>query len=190
LSGIASLSVGWWKLQIKVLDHCSSASRFWPCCTDVPAQTSEQIPIEPLAFLKRVTCSTTLVFKVQSTSVWIFGENLVWKWLNGTVLEAGTPAHNVAARCHVDRAVPSSRAHAEVPKHPAVRGPHQWHCSLEVVTLVWRPRPVPRGRCALAGGRTAIPHWPSAPPHIAAAPCPCWSFCMPRQWGGTASTRL
>jgi hypothetical protein len=88
LSGIASLECRVVELQIKVLDHCSSAPRFWPCCTDVPAQTSEQNPIEPSAFLKRITCWTTLVFKVQSTSVWIFGENLVWKWLNETVLES------------------------------------------------------------------------------------------------------
>jgi hypothetical protein len=178
-------SVGWWELQIKVLDHCSSALSFWPCCAEVPAQTSEQNPIEPLAFLKRVTCSTTLVFKVRSTSVWIFGENSVWKGLNETLLNVGAPAHDVVRVSPRRPRRPGLRAHAEAPENPAVWGPRRWHCALEAVTLAWRPRPVPRGRCALADGRTAIPHWPSAPPHVAIVPRPCWSFCRPHRWSGT-----
>jgi hypothetical protein len=71
-----------------------------------------------------------------------------------------------------------------------VQGPRRRHCALEAVTLAWRPRPVPRGRCAVAGGRTAFPHLSSALPHVATAPRPCWSPYRPRRWGGTASTRL
>jgi hypothetical protein len=69
----------------------------------------------------------------------------------------------------VSRGVPGPRAHTEAPENPAVRGPRRRHCALEAVTLAWRPRPVPRGRCALIGGRTAFPHWPSAPTHVATA---------------------
>jgi hypothetical protein len=45
-------SVGWSKLQIKVLDHCSSAPSFWPFCTDVPAQTSEQKPYRAFGIIE------------------------------------------------------------------------------------------------------------------------------------------
>jgi hypothetical protein len=37
-------------------------------------------------------------------------------------LNAGAPAHDVAARRHVGRAIPSLRVHAEAPENPAVRG--------------------------------------------------------------------
>jgi hypothetical protein len=40
------------------------------------------------------------------------------------------------------------------------------------VTRAWKLRTVPRGRGALAGGRTAFPHWLSAPPHAATASAP------------------
>jgi hypothetical protein len=110
------------------------------------------------------------------------------KW-NGSVQPVLSRTTSPARR-RVGRAVPGSCAHVEASENPAVRGPRRHHCALEAVTLAWRPRPVPRSQCTLAGGRTAFPHWPSAPPHITTTPRPWWSSCRPWRWGGTASTRL
>jgi hypothetical protein len=46
---------------------------------------------------------------------------------------------------------------------------------------------VPCGLCALAGGRTAIRHWPPVHRTSPPPPRPCLSPCRPWRWGATAS---
>jgi hypothetical protein len=88
-------------------------------------------------------------------------------------LNVGAPVHDVTPRTRqVGLPYPGL---ARIPRH---RSNHRSEARaattvhLGSVTRAWKLRPVPRGRCALAGGRTAIPHWSSAPPHVTTASAP------------------
>jgi hypothetical protein len=58
------------------------------------------------------------------------------------------------------------------------------------MTRAGRPRPVTRDLHALAGGRTAIRHWPPLRRTSPPPPRPCLSSCRPRRCLAIASTRL
>jgi hypothetical protein len=170
LSGIATLECKMVKMEIKELGHCSLVSSFQSSFFAICARSVDQTTLELLAFLQRVTCLTTLVSSLEHFCL-EFWRKFNWKkakW-NGSVQPA-LPRMTSPARRHVSCAVPGSSAHTEALENPAIRGPRWRHCALEAVTLAWRPRPVPRGRCALASGRTAFLHWPLTPPHVATAP--------------------
>jgi hypothetical protein len=97
-------------------------------------------------------------------------------------------SRDVAPRAPRCLAVPWLRAHAEALRNPAVRGPRRRHCAPMANDAREGSRPVPRSLCVLAGGRTAIPHWPpvrrTSPPH----PRPCLSSCRPQRCVATTST--
>jgi hypothetical protein len=83
---------------------------------------------------------------------------------------------------------PVARAR-RAPENPAVRGRRRRHCAPTANDARKWSRLVPRGLCALAGGRTAILHWLSALPHVATALRPSRCSYRPRRSGETASTR-
>jgi hypothetical protein len=57
-----------------------------------------------------------LVFKVWTTSILKIGENSSAKGLSQTILQTGTPAHDVARATPRRLAVPGLRAHVEAPE--------------------------------------------------------------------------
>jgi hypothetical protein len=130
LSGIATLECKMVKMEIKELGHCSLVSSFQSSFFAICARSVDQTTLELLAFLQRVTCLTTLVFKVWSTSVWNFGENSIERRLNETgrcnqrsrarrrsraaTSAAPYPAH---ARTPRRRKTPRSEARADATVH-------------------------------------------------------------------------
>jgi hypothetical protein len=101
----------------------------------------------------------------------------------------GNCARRPPRACHVGVAVPGPRAHVEAPEDPTVQGPRRHHCAARANDASKKPRSVPRGLCALAGGRTSIRHCPPVHRTSQPSPRPCWSSCRPRRWGESASTR-
>jgi hypothetical protein len=83
--------------------------------------------------------------------------------------------------------VPRLRAQAEAPGNPAVRASRRRHCAPTANDAREVSRPVPRGLCALTGGRTAIPHWPPVRHTSPPPPRPCLSSYRPRRCVTTAS---
>jgi hypothetical protein len=109
--------------------------------------------------------------------------------LNETAFELGRiHARRRPLARHVGSPYPG-HVHTEALEYQAVRDSRRRHCAARAHDARGKPRPVTRGLCALAGGRTAIRHWPlvrrtSSPPLR-----PCLSSCRPRRCVATASTR-
>jgi hypothetical protein len=98
-------------------------------------------------------------------------------------------SRDVAPRTPRRPAVPRLCAHAKVPGNPVVRGPRRRHCAPTANDAREESRQVPRGLCALAGGRTAIPHGPPVRRTSPPPPRPCLSSYKPWRCITTASTR-
>jgi hypothetical protein len=124
-------------------------------------------PLDPLALLKLVTYWTTLVFKVQATSILKSRENSMEKGVNQ--IDRANPSSRARHRvggwhvgCAIVRAVLASGAHAEVPECPAVTA-LRWRAPVCDVHGRWgcqvvRPHsPVRRPPCAIGrrGNRTS-----------------------------------
>jgi hypothetical protein len=106
--------------------------------------------------------------------------NSVWIRANPRTTSPARPPRRLA--------VPGPRAHAKAPEDPTVWGPCRRHCAPTTNDAREGLRPVPRGLCALASGRTAIRYWPPVhrtsppPPRPCLSPCRPWSEALPPRW--------